>query len=287
MKSYVRNMQITGLSISLLLFTLIGCDREQVEVLDDSTSVNASQLQASDESELILEEMINIGDDIYAADELSFTNGKSYNTGFLPSCALVTSVIDGNSKETKIDFGTGCELPNGNVLGGILIFNSVKDTDLATKTVLLTMENFSFNSVQIEGGATIVRNRSNTAGNPNSEINFSFKGIWPNDIVRNIEGNRTREWIEGYGSGDWGDNVILINGESNFTTANNEILNKKITIPVRREWSCRFIVSGTIEVVFEGLNYSLDFGNGSCDSKGILTKPDGTSEEIALIRFRR
>ena len=59
MKSYVRNMQITGLSISLLLFTLIGCDREQVEVLDDSTSINTSQLQASDESELILEEMIN------------------------------------------------------------------------------------------------------------------------------------------------------------------------------------------------------------------------------------
>ena len=31
----------------------------------------------------------------------------------------------------------------------------------------------------------------------------------------------------------------------------------------------------------------LDFGNGNCDSKGILTKPDGTSDEIALIRFRR
>ena len=35
---------------------------------------DASQLQASDESELILEEIINIGEDIYTTDEILATS---------------------------------------------------------------------------------------------------------------------------------------------------------------------------------------------------------------------
>jgi len=31
---------------------------------------------------------------------------------------------------------------------------------------------------------------------------------------------------------------------------------------------------------------SLDFGDGSCDSKGILTYPNGETEEILLRRFK-
>ena len=60
---------------------------------------------------------------------------------------------------------------------------------------------------------------------------------------------------------------------------------KEITTPLRRELSCRFIVSGVLEISRNDNTASLDFGDGSCDAKGILTQPDGTESEVFLRRF--
>jgi hypothetical protein len=63
------------------------------------------------------------------------------------------------------------------------------------------------------------------------------------------------------------------------------VLVKEIETPLRRELSCRFIVSGILNVSRNDATASLDFGDGSCDAKGVLTYPDGTSEEVFLRRF--
>lgn len=61
---------------------------------------------------------------------------------------------------------------------------------------------------------------------------------------------------------------------------------KEVTTPLRRELSCRFIVSGVLEISRLGNSVSLDFGDGSCDAKGTLTYSDGAEEEVVLRRFR-
>ena len=75
-----------------------------------------------------------------------------YHSDFLPDCVTITTVITSTTKEKTIDFGDGCELPNGNVLSGIIYLSYAKDMDLAQKTLGMSLEDFTFNGVSVEGG---------------------------------------------------------------------------------------------------------------------------------------
>lgn len=131
------------------------------------------------------------------------------------------------------------------------------------------------------------RKRSNGKGNPQSDAVASYSGIWPDGSEARFSGNRTREWLEGYGSGFWGDNVFLITGQGIYTGKTGAVYTREIITPLRRELSCRFIVSGVLEVSKNEYTVSLDFGDGTCDAKGALTYPSGKTNEILLRRFNK
>ncbi len=288
MKS-LKKMNFAGwMLLATLLF--ISCDKDGSTdpVSDDlaqEETFETSDLQASDESELISEEIMNIGEDVYASDEIASTSKGDYRSDFLPDCVTITTVVTSTTKEKTIDFGDGCELPNGNVLSGIIYLSYEKDMELAQKTLSLSLENFTFNDVAVEGGASILRMRSNENGNPQSDANADFSAEWPNGSTASFTGNRTREWIEGYGSGFWGDNVFLITGKGTWTGPLGNVFVKEIIEPLRRELACRFIVSGVLEISRNDETASLDFGDGQCDAVGVITYPNGESEEIFLRRF--
>jgi len=284
MKKSLKTMNYAGV-LFMATVLLSSCEKEESPDVAVQETFDVATLKANDESEMISEEIFNIAEDVYMADEVLATSKFSYNSDFLPQCVTITTVITSTTKERTIDFGEGCELPNGNVLSGIIYLSYAKDMELATKTLTLSLENFTFNSVSLEGSASIIRMRANENGNPQSEANASFNGTWPGGAIASFTGNRTREWIEGVVTGFWGDNVYLISGKGTYTGPMGKVLVKEIETPLRRELSCRFIVSGILNVSRNDASASLDFGDGSCDAKGILTYPDGTSEEVFLRRF--
>ena len=61
---------------------------------------------------------------------------------------------------------------------------------------------------------------------------------------------------------------------------------KETNKPLLIELESRFNVSGVLEISRNDATVSLDFGDGSCDAIGILTYPDGSTEEIFLRRFK-
>ncbi|MCE2614231.1 hypothetical protein LVD13_14750 [Flavobacteriaceae bacterium D16] len=282
----LKKMNFAGVMLmATLLF--VSCEKdESPEIIQEEQTFEVADLQASDESELISEEILNIGEDVYATDEIALTSKGDYRSDYLPDCVTITTVVTSTTREKTIDFGEGCELPNGNILSGIIYLSYEKDMELATKTLALSLENFTFNGVGVEGSASILRMRSNESGNPQSDANASFSGTWPDGSTASFTGNRTREWIEGFGSGFWGDNVFLISGKGTFTGKLGNVFVKETISPLRRELACRFIVSGVLQISRNDLTASLDFGDGSCDAKGLLTYPDGETEEIFLRRFK-
>jgi len=282
----LKKMNFAGVMLmATLLF--VSCEKdESPEIIEEEQTFEVADLQASDESELISEEILNIGEDVYATDEIALTSKGDYRSDYLPDCVTITTVVTSTTREKTIDFGEGCELPNGNILSGIIYLSYEKDMELATKTLALSLENFTFNGVAVEGSASILRMRSNENGNPQSDVNASFSGTWPDGSTASFTGNRTREWIEGFGSGFWGDNVFLISGKGTFTGKMGNVFVKETITPLRRELACRFIVSGVLQISRNDLTASLDFGDGSCDAKGMLTYPDGETKEIFLRRFK-
>ncbi|MGB5360212.1 MAG: hypothetical protein WBN27_09745 [Eudoraea sp.] len=288
MKNYLKKLNFTGILLLAIVLN-VSCNKEESpEIIEtgETETFEVAQLQASDESELISEEILNIGEDVYAVDEIQATSKGSYISDYLPDCVTITTVVTSSSKEKIIDFGEGCELPNGNFLSGIIKLSYLKDMEMTTNTLSFSLENFTFNGVYVAGIATVERMRSNENGNPQSEAVANFTGEWPDGDTASFSGNRTREWIEGFGSGFWGDNVFLISGKGIYTGKYDNVFVKETISPLRRELSCRFLVSGILEITRNDTTVSLDFGDGSCDSKGILTYPNGESEEIFLRRFK-
>lgn len=287
MKS-LKKMNFAGIMfLAILLF--VSCNKDESTVAGDNQfaqeeSFETADLQASDESEMISEEIMSIGEEVFATDEILSTSKGSYHSDFLPDCVTITTVITSTTKEKTIDFGDGCELPNGNVLSGIIYLSYSKDMELAVNTLSLSLESFTFNGVAVEGGATIERMRSNDNGNPQSDAVAEFSAEWPNGNTTSFTGNRTREWIEGFGSGFWGDNVFLITGKGTYVGPAGNIFVKEVIESLRREMACRFIVSGVLEISTNDETASLDFGDGSCDAVGVLTYPNGESKEILLRR---
>lgn len=279
--------RIVGLLMGVFLLATVSCSKEgdDTEELSSSEVISSTELQFSDETEMISEEVTTVAEDVYASDEISFTSKGDYKSDYLPDCVTVTTVVTDTTREKTIDFGEGCELPNGNILSGIINLSYAKDMEAASKSIALSLENFTFNSIAVEGSADILRVRSNENENPQATANASFNATWPEGDTASFEGTRTREWIEGYGSGFWGDNVFLITGKRTYVGREGNVFVKEITTPLRRELSCRFIVSGVLEISRNDNTASLDFGDGSCDAKGILTQPDGTEEEVFLRRF--
>ncbi|KPM30328.1 Hypothetical protein I595_3624 [Croceitalea dokdonensis DOKDO 023] len=266
----------------------VSCSKEEAETQDVATEtevITIAELKTADESEFLAEELMNIAEDSYAEDEISTFSKFNYRSDYLPDCVTVTTVVTDTTKERTLDFGEGCELPNGNILSGLLVLTYEKDMDVAQKTIKLSLEDFTFNGVAVEGGADILRMRSNGNGNPQATATVSFDATWPNGDVTSLNGSRTREWIEGFGSGFWGDNVFLITGKRTFTAKSGAVFEKEIIVPLRRETACRFAVSGVLTISRRGNMASLDFGDGNCDAKGVLTLPNGDVQEVSLRRF--
>lgn len=291
MKKNFGMRSCTGVLLAIALFIVSCSKNDSTDIVDDELVgievISSTQLNASDEVELISEDITALAEDIYAVDEISFTQKVSFTSDFLPDCVTITTIVKDKSIEKTLDFGDGCELRNGNVLSGIILLTYSKDMEAVTKTLNVSLQNFTFNRVSIDGDASIVRTRNNDNGNPQSVAEANFNAKWPEGETMSYTANRTREWIEGYGSGFWGDNVFLISGQATYEGKLGYVFTKSTVEPLRREMSCRFIVSGILEISRNDAKASLDFGNGSCDAKGILTYPDGTTKEISLRRFRK
>ncbi|RDY58062.1 hypothetical protein [Flagellimonas nanhaiensis] len=287
MKKSLKQMKlVTPMLAAMAFLTIVSCSKDEstTEELSSTEVISAAELKYSDETEMISEEVTAIAEDVYATEEIALTS-KNYDSDYLPDCVTITKVITNTTKDVTIDFGEGCEMPNGNVLAGIINLNYALDMEAVSKTIDLTLENFSFNGVSVEGSADILRVRSNENGNPQGTSNASFTATWPEGDTASFTGTRTREWIEGYGTGFWGDNVFLITGKRTYTGRLGNVFVKEVITPLRRELSCRFIVSGVLEISRNDNTVSLDFGDGDCDATGTLTYPDGSEEEIFLRRF--
>lgn len=273
----------------LFLGMMTGCDR--IETTTDALeaqrlTITEDEIQRTDEVDLISEEVHNIVEDIYASEEILAQSRSPFNSDFLPDCVTVTTIVTDTTVEKRIEFADSCELPNGNVISGVILLSFEKDMELLAKTLNLSLEDFVFNGIDVVGSSSIIRTRTNENGNPQSAVVADFTATWPDGTSANLSGTRTREWIEGFDTTFWGDNVFLISGNWMFTNKNGIIYQKDILTPLRRELACRFIVSGVVQINRGDISATLDFGDGTCDSTGVLTNAAGESNEINLRRFR-
>jgi len=255
------------------LVLLFSCSTE-----DDSTdgeaqeaALTSEQAQLNAQAEAATDQAYNLIELAYSAQEENTARASS----IFSNCAVITVDFDGQTTAITIDFGDGCQLNNGHVVSGLILLNYGPIVD-GTRTINYQFQNFVHNNKGIAGGGTILRVHSNGNGNPQSTLNKNLVVSFPSGVTADVTGTRVAEWVEGFASGTWQDNVFLISGNRNIDFSNGYIHQVEVLDALRREASCDHFVSGTLEVTRNLGSGQIDFGSGDCDNIAILTIGDQT-----------
>lgn len=214
--------------------------------------------------------------------------GKGLGPGMhhLSECADVTESGEEYPREIIIDFGEGCEDWRGNIKTGKIIIQISDDmiNEGATRTV--TYENYTMRGNEVSGSRTVVNKGKNEDGNwlIESQSEMSINKV-DEGVVINRSSNATHEWLTGFETAEKTDDSFRITGTGTITQNGSVTFNREIIIPLLVDRSCRYILSGQVELTSEEGSVLIDFGDGTCDNTATVTK-DGVTEELDLTKCK-
>ena len=281
MKHINLNLRLFMTVMAMALF-ITGCsDNESVDNTPEEQQLDQSEVARSAEIDRASDSLDDIAISVYEIQEQSEQNRSAANFQ-LPECVTVTVVMEQNYREITIDFGTeGC-LVHGNLLKGKIILTYERDPEAQEVFITKTFEDFYFNVKNIQGGKTILKQLSNENGNPQFTKTSDITVVWPNGAQASRGGVKVREWIEGFGSGVFSDNVFEITGNWSTTFVNGNTHTYTVVIPLRREVICFYFVSGSIDVERTNFSGVFDYGEGDCDNMATFTFDSGEVIDIVL-----
>ena len=207
-----------------------------------------------------------------------------------PSCATVTVDSDEFPKTITIDYTDGCSDRMGMHKTGVITIY-MTDTIINEGAVYtVTFDNLSFGNREISKTMTITNEGMNDAGNWVISYELLSTTTFDRDsvsyeIVRDFSGER--EWQAGFDTPEVDDDILFVT-ENGTITVNDEItFTKTTTEPLLIDRSCKYPLSGIVEITRDGESMIIDYGEGECDNLAEVTK-DGVTEEIELnaCRFR-
>ena len=205
--------------------------------------------------------------------------------GGCPTITIEKGENDGWPRTVTIDFGDECEAKNGRIKAGkVIIVKTAKwKEEGASRSV--TFDNHYVDGALIEGNKQVVNN-----GKENGIWSFSINS----SVTLTLNGTtkvsrvavKTREFIAGFDTPrNKADDVIHVTSDVTVNR-NGNTYTRKTTSPLEINGACKFIVAGVVEITKDGETISLDYGDGTCDSKATITK-DGETKEIDLSKRRK
>jgi hypothetical protein len=265
----------------VLALTFVSCSGEDSVETEDQ-NVEMTELMLASEVDIAGETISDLIIDSYENQENSELNRTSSSQSYLPGCVTITVVIEQGYREVTLDFGTeGCSI-NGHLLRGQVIFSYTRNIEAQELLINYNLVNFYFDAKQVLGNRTILRQLSNDNGNPQFTHSLDLTVIWPNGVEASREGVIIREWVEGFGSGVFSDNVFEITGDWTTTFVNGNTHSYEVLMPLRREVPCSYFVSGSMNVQRTNFGGTFDYGNGDCDNQATFTFNNGNEIDIEL-----
>lgn len=193
-------------------------------------------------------------------------------------CVTVTRDTVSVPRRITLDYGTvNCLCRDGKYRRGIVYIDYTGQRGTPGSTAQMTFSGYYVNNRGISGTRNLAF-ALNAAGNPERVAQFNLTITRPNgggSMTR--QGQRVREMIAGDSTLTLLDDVYLISGYGSGTGSNGSSYNHTVVTPLRREGSCRWLVSGSIEFRRNNLaTRTLDYGNGTCDNQATLSQGSRT-----------
>ncbi|MGK7390662.1 MAG: hypothetical protein ACNS60_09930 [Candidatus Cyclobacteriaceae bacterium M2_1C_046] len=248
---------------------LSSCDTEEISLVEEQATVS---------DEAMIESAFEEIDDMTFAG-LSENGGRIEGDGRF-SCATITTATD----TIFIDFGTGCEGPNGRIRAGKVIISRTAPFWQKNAVITTAFEDFSIDGNQITGVRSITNLGLNENDNHVFKVTLTDGNIIFTDgteITRDSEFTRT--WVRGA-------NVLLdelhVNGSASGVTREGKSYSMTVMESLVYKVACRvegfpIAVQGIKEITSGDKQISVDFGDGNCDNVITITY-NGFSRDIEV-----
>ena len=255
-----------GLGMAALIFS-VACnsDVETPASGIDEATIEAEAIAQSDFEEV---------DDL-TANAMVFAEGSLGGkiAGFEDDrchCAEVTH--DKEAQTITIDFGDGCEGPNGIVRSGIIFITYDGFRFVPGSFWTVTFRDYYVSDRHIEGLRTITNVSESLLANPTFHITLEDgKVTWPDETFATREVDRTRVWVRDLNP-LMDEYHILVGSVTSGINKEGVNYNTEVLTDLIYKRSCRvesrirIPVQGTRQVVVGDRNCLVDYGEGECDS---------------------
>ena len=266
------------LMIAVMMLVIFSCKKDSAQIdqtsLDDAdfdaiaTAVFDDVFSTADNASLVLEDMAK------GAEEVS-------------DCPIVTVTRPSASvwpKTITMDYGTGCTGFNDNTRSGKVVIEVTGPRLEAGSKRTVTFVDYYFNEMKVEGTKVIENKGYND--NDNMVVTISLTGgkvTLPDGKTIERTVAHEREWIEGLSTRNIFDDECLITGVASGKNRREVEYTNTIITALHWKRACRFFVSGVIKMERSGqeLPITMDYGDGECDAKAVVSRGD-QSKEILL-----
>ena len=276
-------LKITFL-FAIILFA--SCTKDNNDLANAFTT---EDLQTNAKLDQVANDLSDIIDDQYFTENPAGKTIAPTESNLLPPCVTVTRTFTSTTWTRTINFGTtGCAMPNGAILRGIIRVSGVLPYSTSNYVITYTFDGFRYNDFLVQGNRTVTRSLGTSTYQVNThpicvmDMNMTFtnsRGIFTR------VGTRTRECVEGYTTAIWTDNVYVITGNWTTTFPNGNVHSNAIsnTTPLRVRLNCDYrVVSGVVNITRPNHTAVLDYGAGTCDNLATISIDGGTPVTITF-----
>ncbi|MEZ5000555.1 MAG: hypothetical protein R2744_05595 [Bacteroidales bacterium] len=184
-------------------------------------------------------------------------------------------------KEIIIDYGEDCFTRNGLQITGTVTI-TISDTIINEGAeITVVYDNVTIGERSVDRETTILNEGMNEDGNWVISTSMLSTVTYGEDLVITRDYAGEKEWINGFLTPQCFDDQLYQTGGGTITVNDELVFTRTITVPLYIDKSCRFILSGVIEITRGEETMTIDYGDGECDNIAVVTK-DGESEEIEL-----
>jgi hypothetical protein len=202
------------------------------------------------------------------------------------NCSGIVITIEPDAASTQetpkgkitVDFGTtGCSDARGNVRTGKLIFTYNGRRFIPGSTVVTTSENYTINTVKLEGTRTLTNVSGSSADAPRFNIKLQGgKATFADGSAATRTSDITTQWVRT--ASPINDKLVIEQSSvANGTTRGGRTYAVSLLAALEFKRACGMAVTGIKKYVIDGgKTITINYGDGTCDKSVTVTVGDIT-----------
>ena len=189
-------------------------------------------------------------------------------------CASLT--VSGSSFPVTltVDFGSGCKSSDSITRSGSITYVFSGRLSTPGTTISATFNNYIVNGYKVKGTYTIANTTTNINAPQLTTTVTNGNIVFPSDTAYSFSGTKTVSIASG-SVADITTLVFNVTGKYNISSSYGDALAVTATTPLEKKVVCKYIDKGVLSFNYtknsSTVSGTLDYGNGTCDNKALVT----------------